>query len=110
MCIRDRCYANANLRSLENDNSNEDKVRDSFVKLYPNPNDGSMQLEYQFADNLPGVFEMYDYTGRKVYSMPLTQTTGRADIAATYLSRGVYMYRLVSGGISLDVGKVVVIK
>jgi hypothetical protein len=105
-----QCYITANLRSKTDNKNKEEKETVSFVNLYPNPNDGSMQLEYEFADNLPGVFEMYDFTGRKVFSLQLNQSSGRADISAMYLSRGIYMYRLVSENVSLAAGKVVIIK
>jgi hypothetical protein len=105
-----QCAATANLKSMEHNDKTESANLESFVKLYPNPNDGSMQLEYDFADNQPGIFEMYDFTGRMVYSMQLTQSKGKANISALYLSRGVYMYRLTSGELSLGKGKVVIIK
>jgi hypothetical protein len=78
--------------------------------LYPNPNNGSMQLQYTLTNNQPALFEMVDFTGRLVYSMPLIPSAGSADITATCLSRGVYMYRVVSGGVAAACGKVVVIK
>ncbi len=104
-----QCNATASLKSTS-DNKTEEKVTETNVKLFPNPNDGSMQLVYILADIQPAEFEIYDYTGRKVYSIQLTQSTGRTDISATYLSRGVYMYRLVSEDVSIETGKVVVIK
>jgi hypothetical protein len=70
----------------------------------------NLQIEYNFADKLDGVFEIYDFTGRMVYSKKLSETIGKEQISVKYLSRGVYMYRLVSGGISIDSGKVVIIK
>jgi hypothetical protein len=56
------------------------------------------------------VFEIYDFTGRKVFCKKLSETIGKEQISVKYLSRGVYMYRLISGGVSIDSGKVIIIK
>ena len=92
------------------DSPNTQNLSEPYVKLYPNPNDGSMQLEYLLPENLTGTFELYDLTGRRVYSFALPESSGLKSISAHNLTRGVYMYKVASGDKTVDLGKVVVIK
>ena len=49
-------------------NNNEDVPvagsESSLFRLYPNPNDGYMQLEYQLEQDEQGEFLIYDVMGR----------------------------------------------
>ena len=45
---------------------NENYGRDFKIKLYPNPSNGNINLEYNLNNNENGVINIYDITGRLI--------------------------------------------
>lgn len=85
--------------------SNENEAMD--FRLYPNPNDGHMYLDY---DGLKGdaTFEMYDMVGRKITSYTLQGESGKVSISEEQLGSGVYLYRIHNDRTTFDTGKIVI--
>ncbi len=81
-----------------------------LVKVYPNPSDGDITIQYKLMGTDKGEFELYDVFGRKVYAHPLPSDGISFILNGTYLSNGVYYYRVTQGQKSMGKGKVVVIK
>ncbi len=66
--------------------------------ISPNPtNDGNIKLVYLLPQNNPGVFEVYDLTGRMVYKMDLPPWSTLQFIQLPMLSNGVYTCVIKSG-------------
>lgn len=75
------------------------------LKLYPNPATTRATVEVElFAAGM--VLELYDITGRKVQVSELAATTSTVDVGA--LSKGVYMYKIISATETLAAGRLVV--
>ncbi len=81
-----------------------------WVKVYPNPSDGDITIQYKFLGTDKCEFELYDVFGRKVYTHSLPSDATSFTLNGTSLSSGVYYYRAMQGQKSLGKGKVVVIK
>lgn len=75
--------------------------------VYPNPTNGNVTIEYTLPAN--GEFEVYDLSGRKLYSQTVQGVANTATINAE-LSNGIYFYTLTSGGYAIATGKLVVVK
>lgn len=66
---------------------------DSF-KLYPNPNNGKMQLSYQLKDNESGYIVLLNVLGETVNTYKLTNTGNSINITESELNNGVYFYQI----------------
>ncbi len=79
------------------------------VNLYPNPNNGTMMLDYSIKDDAH--LEITDITGNLVgtYYLPATGTTMK--IQSDNLQNGMYLYRVISNyNVIIKLGKIVVMQ
>ncbi len=76
-------------------NSVREYSNDLKFKLYPNPNNGSMQLNYTLDKNQEAVFLIYDILGKEqaVYNLQKNSTT--LSISEIGLSKGMYFYKVI---------------
>jgi type IX secretion system substrate protein len=83
-------------------------VNGTTGNLYPNPNNGSMTLDYNLKND--AVMEITDITGNLVatYVLPATETT--MQVQNNNLQNGMYMYRIISNNAIIKQGKIVVMK
>ena len=96
--------------TVSGDGVDEYQSKNQWVKVFPNPSDGDITIEYKFADTDNGKFELYDVFGRKVYTHELRNNETFFTINNTFLSSGVYYYRAMVGQKKIGNGKVVVIR
>jgi type IX secretion system substrate protein len=77
------------------------------VNLYPNPNNGSMSVEYKVSKD--AYLEITDINGNLVgkYNLPALGT--KIDIRNDNLNNGVYLYRVIND-VVVSTGKVVIMK
>lgn len=68
---------------------------DDPFRVYPNPNDGIMQLTYESATD--AILEFVDIYGKTVYSQRLDRTvnTKTVQVRAVGVPAGMYLYRIV---------------
>ena len=85
------------------------KVSDNF-KLYPNPNDGNMTLEYHIQDNDIATVSIYDLTGRMIKLYPLNTKSTKLDINENELGSGIYYYNIRVNEKLYQTNKIVIIK
>jgi hypothetical protein len=79
------------------------------VNLYPNPNNGTMMLDYSI--NTDARLEIMDITGNLVgtYNLPATGTTIK--VQNDNLQNGMYLYRVISNNNTIiKIGKIVVMQ
>lgn len=78
--------------------------------LYPNPNNGSMQLEYDIknCDNCKLI--IYDLLGKSIANYSLTEQTGILNINEKQLNEGVYFYSINQNDKVIYQNKFVIIK
>jgi len=60
------------------------------IKLFPNPNSGEFTIEGNYQ--LPAIIELYDITGRQMFSQLLTSNQEQVDVS--HLSSGMYVWQL----------------
>ena len=87
-----------------------DKQSFEAVKLYPNPNNGNMNVNYELPENETGTFEIYDLMGKKLYSYPLLGGKNLFSINEETLGQGIYLYKALAGNKLIATDKIVVIK
>jgi hypothetical protein len=86
------------------------EMNNASVKIYPNPNNGSMTIEYKISNADNALLEIYNLRGEKVSSYLLKPDTNLLSINDSNLSNGVYMYRFISNEQTLNTGRLVIVK
>jgi len=81
-----------------------------YVHIYPNPNNGAMQVEYEMPENETGTFGVYDVIGKKLLNFALYGGKNKFSITGSTLNKGVYFYIASAGSRGIAKGKIVVIK
>ncbi|MBS1764955.1 MAG: T9SS type A sorting domain-containing protein [Bacteroidetes bacterium] len=82
---------------------------DFKFSLSPNPTNGSIKIVYLLPQNQKGVFEVYDVTGKKVFSYHLPQWSTLQNLDLSFLGNGVYQCLVRSNNYFVS-KKLVVIK
>lgn len=78
--------------------------------LFPNPNNGAMQLDYNLGNDSKAIMRLYDITGKLIRSYNLENTKGTLQINEQNLHNGIYFYRILVGDKIIKTDKIVVIK
>ncbi len=82
----------------------------SKINIYPNPNNGNMQVLYSIPANESGVFGLYDVLGNLLLSYPISGGTKTFTIDGSNLAKGVYFYQVYSNNKLVAKNKIVIIK
>ena len=77
--------------------------------ISPNPTSGIFKIIYLLPQNQKGVFEVYDVTGKKVFSYNLPQWSTLQNFDLSFLGSGVYQCLIKSNGF-ITAKKLAVIK
>jgi hypothetical protein len=80
------------------------------INLFPNPNSGSMQLDYDLGNNSAATMKLYDVTGKLVTTYNLLNTKGSLQMNEQSMYNGIYFYHILAGEKLLKADKIVIIK
>jgi len=80
------------------------------VKLYPNPNNGTMQISYELGTHQEAVFEIYDVCGKLLRTYAMDPDRDLLAISEAVLSQGIYFYKVRAAEAVLSSGKFVILK
>ncbi len=83
---------------------------DFDFKIYPNPNDGVMILDYHLLSDQSVMIEVYDLTGRLLKTFPITSESTQLIINSTELNAGQYYYAIRINGQLVKTEKLTIIK
>ncbi|HRI29450.1 MAG TPA: T9SS type A sorting domain-containing protein, partial [Chitinophagales bacterium] len=89
--------------------NNPDKQKAKIGNLYPNPAQNMIYLSYNLPDADMAVFNLYDPTGRLLYSEKLYKT-GLMRYSVEHLPMGIYYYQIAINGQPLQYNKFVLVK
>jgi PKD repeat protein len=78
--------------------------------VYPNPNNGNMQLEYQLQEGQKGAFSLYDLTAKLLTEVKLEDGQRNLSITEDKMVSGIYFYRFMVEGELVKSGKVIILK
>lgn len=79
------------------------------MSITPNPSNGNFKISYLLPQNKPGVFEVFDVNGKKVFSYHLPPWSTMQNFSLPYLSDGIYQCVIKSGGFIVS-KKLIIIK
>ncbi|MEO7397070.1 MAG: T9SS type A sorting domain-containing protein [Ilumatobacteraceae bacterium] len=89
---------------------NPQETNDYSFKLFPNPNNGIMKMDYSLGENQSGELTIYDITGKKINTYKLEEGENTLKIDEQKLEAGVYLYKVLVNGKSVQQDKIVIIK
>ncbi|HXB40695.1 MAG TPA: T9SS type A sorting domain-containing protein [Bacteroidia bacterium] len=79
-----------------------------LINLYPNPNNGQMQVDYNISENVD--LQILDINGNLVCTYNLKAEANSVSINSDKLGNGVYFYRIVKNNVPYKCQKLVIIK
>lgn len=82
----------------------------SGFKLYPNPNNGNINIEYDLTDIDKAQLDVYDITGILILSYELPADKSKLQINTDDLLNGIYLYKVMVNGKINQNNKLVIIK
>ncbi|MBW8049092.1 MAG: T9SS type A sorting domain-containing protein [Cytophagales bacterium] len=66
------------------------------LKVYPNPNDGNFQIDYQLPEGQKGELTIFNIMGKKLFTYPLVNEMNSLKISkGSVLKNGLYFYQIV---------------
>jgi hypothetical protein len=83
---------------------------DFYFKIYPNPSNGIINIEYRLSEKKSGSLKIFDLTGRKVSERLLERTEDKIIVNETNLQAGLYFYSVVINDQVRNTGRIVVEK
>lgn len=78
--------------------------------LYPNPNDGNMQLDYNLESEQNGKLIIYDIIGQKIKNYSLLNDRNTLKISDAALKNGIYFYEILINDEIINSDKLIIIK
>jgi len=82
----------------------------NYISLFPNPNNGAMQLSYSLLDNETGYLIINNVMGEKVKTYKLQNGITLLNINETQLRNGIYFYQVYKNDQKVYSGKIVISK
>lgn len=101
--------ANASRRTKPNTETSIIASPTNFY-LYPNPNNGSMILDYDLGGYNNAIVNLYDITGKVIGTYKLQINKGVLQMNEQNLNNGVYFYSIFVGEKTIKTDKIVIIK
>jgi hypothetical protein len=95
------------LKSVKQQNQQENA--ETFIRIYPNPTDGWVQMELPLQHE-GGFVSLHTMDGREVFSLKLLPNSGFQNIDLQHLSSGMYLYHISLKGMQPQRGRLVLTK
>ena len=83
---------------------------DVLFKLYPNPNNGNMMLDYALSTSDKGVIMIYDIAGKLIYKYRLDASANQIIINHEGFNNGIYFYQIKVNNSIVKSDKLIIIK
>ncbi|HXC06006.1 MAG TPA: T9SS type A sorting domain-containing protein [Bacteroidia bacterium] len=80
------------------------------VRLFPNPNNGNMQVNYELGTHERTVLDLYDVCGKLLRSYALDPNRAELSISEGDLNQGLYFYKVHTSASLLASGKFAIVK
>lgn len=105
----DNCDAEADASRKAKPKVDEVVSATSF-KLFPNPNNGIMNLDYNLGNDSEATMKLFDVTGKLISTYTLQNTKGSISINEQNLTNGIYFYSILVKEKVIKNNKIVIIR
>jgi len=85
-------------------------TQSSSFLLYPNPNNGNMELYYDLVNENEATMKLFDVTGKLINTYKLQNTKGTIAINEQALHNGIYFYSILVKEKTIKTDKIVIIR
>jgi hypothetical protein len=102
---KEEALLNADLEMLPDD---QEIFVNNEIKIYPNPADDILNVEYDIAKTSKGEFKIFDVQGNLLQTNKINANNKKAIIQLPPLVKGLYLSQFVENGIITFIGKFVV--
>jgi hypothetical protein len=82
-------------------------VKDGNIKIYPNPFNNQITIDYSLDQNEKGVVNIFDLLGRLIQNIDLNPATNRVTIKVNNIANGVYFYKFIINERVVESGKLI---
>jgi len=106
----DGCPVNISSKGSTHTENITKSADERYFNLYPNPNTGSMTLEYMLEKNESGIMVINDIAGRRVAEYTLNAKSNFVVINENQLKNGIYYYSIFVNAVLLKTDRIVIIK
>ena len=103
-------YIPDNTRHAAPNPVNHTQSIDYIGKLYPNPNNGTMEIEYQIPEDTQAIISITNPLGQILAQWYLPPEHNKLEIKVPNLSSGVYYYEISIEKRILQKDKIIIIK
>jgi hypothetical protein len=107
-------YNDDNTRNSGNSETLVSPVNDNEIardiKIYPNPANNSITVEYSFNNTQKGQIEVYNLTGRKIVSQLLNGNENRVILNTNNWESGIYTYKIIVDNNIVMINKLTILK
>ena len=90
--------------------ANTEIAEQAMYKLYPNPNNGNMVLDYTINETDKAIMEIYDVSGKLIRSYSLNPASNQLILNEDKLNNGAYFYQLRVNNQLVQSDKLIIIK
>lgn len=88
----------------------EEVVSAPSFKLFPNPNNGIMNLDYNLGNDSEATMKLFDVTGKLINTYTLQNNKGSISINEQNLTNGIYFYSILVKEKVIKNNKIVIIR
>ncbi len=81
-----------------------------MVKVYPNPANELLIVDYEIPDTDTGIFTVINSTGQKIIELKLTGGKNNRLVTTQEIIPGAYYYTFISNNYGVKNGKVIVVR
>ncbi len=111
MVYGDSCESNTNQdKEHRPEHVNNSTTQESYLNIYPNPNNGNFTMDYKLNNNQTGKVILFNSVGQQIGAYLLNNSVGKMTVSNPELTNGVYIYELSTSDNHTTVGKVIIIK
>ena len=105
-----QCANGANRSALISEEENLLEFDVNAIRLFPNPNNGLMTIEYENFSNENAQMFIYDLNGKEIKNISLPNELDKIDLNFSDISEGMYYYSLYLNGNFLQSDKLIIIR
>jgi hypothetical protein len=106
----DNCEQEANASRRIKQTEQTSIVAKTNFYLYPNPNNGTMVLDYDLGNYANAKVNLFDITGKIISTYKLSDNKGILQMNEQSLNNGIYFYSILVNDKTIKTDKIVIIK
>lgn len=101
------CDPNSYLRKANE--QQQSSLQQQFIKLFPNPANTNLFLDYFMPGNIVGFFYLTDISGKQIFTTELKKYNNHLTIPCEEINSGIYFFKVITNGTISKTGKISII-